>query len=126
MLSTKEAIQYLKDNGIEITREGLRYLRIHSNIRFSCDGFYYRYSSNSLCEFIIQRKNIPNSKIWIKINDLAVELHVHVSRIYRKVKEYNTDIKNHRGINYVHKQQFIKKYKEEYNGSTDRRKEARN
>ncbi len=126
-LSTKEALQFLKDNEIDITRQGLNYLKTHaSGVIFKIQGFYFLYNRNSLYDFIKQRKNIPDPKVWIKINDLAVELHVHVSRIYRKGKEYTVDGYKHIGITYVNRPQFIKKYKEEYNENTDRRKEARN
>ncbi len=41
-------------------------------------------------------------------------------------KEYYTTYRTHMGIMYVNRQEFIKKYKEKYNGSTDGRKKARN
>ncbi len=127
-LSNKEAIQYLKDNGIEITRSGLQYLRIYSDsFIFKKERFYYKYNFDSLHAYINYMKNIPDSKVWIPVKDLARTLHVHISRIYRKEKEYyNVTMKTHMGLMYVNRQEFIEKYKEEYNGSTDGRKKARN
>ncbi len=126
-LSNKEAIQYLKDNGIELTRQGLKYLRTYDNIKFSDDDLYYKYSSDSSYAHIKYVKNIPDIKVWIPVKDLAQALHVHISRIYRKEKEYyDVTTKTHMGLMYVNRQEFIEKYKEEYNGSTDGRKKARN
>jgi len=127
-LSTKKAIQLLKDNGIETTRQGLKYLRINRPYyaKKAKNKFHYLYCPVCLEEYIKEIKNKPNPKVWIRIKDLANELHVHVCRIYRKYKAYRIIIKYHIGITYVNRQEFIKKYKEEYNGTTDGRKEARN
>ncbi len=123
-LSTKEAIQYLKDNEIDITPNGLRYIgKLYDGRRRI--GYYFEYHITLLQIYIGKVRDKPADHM-IKISELAKELNVHVCRIYRKLKEYQPTFIFYMGKTYVNRPQFIKKYKEEYNGNTDRRKEARN
>jgi hypothetical protein len=126
-LSAKEAILLFKQNNISLTTSSLRYLCSRNFIlsKKSDADYHNLYNTESIKEYIKERKNIP-SKSYIKVTDLAKELHVHRCRIYKKLKEYNVKTVKHLGITYVNKQEFLKKYKAEYDGNTDRRKEARN
>ena len=127
-LSTKEAIQLFKSKNYPITIGILNYLSLSSKIveRTATDGIHRRFSRESISGYIQAKKNKPNKKIWIRVIDLAKKLHVHKSRIYSRLKTYNSSCIKYFGTTYVNKQEFLKKYKEEYNGNTDGRKKARN
>lgn len=126
-LSTKEAIQLFKKNKLSITARGLDYLRLHNIVIWKSEDDYHKlYNLISLKGYIKSRLHIPSELKYIKITDLAKELHVHKCRIYKRLKDYRTHTIKHLGITYVNKQEFLKKYKEEYNGNTDGRKKARN
>ncbi len=115
-LSTKEALSFLKQQDVEISKTGLIFIgmRLHF-YRKKRDGFYWEFNQQGLINYC-KKRTPPDKDKYVLVSELVDEKKVYPLFIYRKIKEWAVEVIYCGGVMYANKKQFYSKYQEMYNG----------
>jgi hypothetical protein len=91
ILSTKEALNICKDNGITITSSGLVSAGKIFNFAYKQDS-HWKFTMTELMKYILKRQEEP-PKNWISIKDAGKRIGLSRKIIYKLVRDYGVEHK---------------------------------